>query len=33
VDPRQCGLASEKWRALSVMEEVSNGRTQKAVHT
>ena len=27
------GLASEKWRALSVKEEVSDGRTQEAVHT
>ncbi|MBX9930541.1 MAG: hypothetical protein K2Y56_03215, partial [Methylobacterium sp.] len=27
----QCGLASQKWRALSVKEEVSDGRTQEAV--
>ena len=27
------GLASEKWRALSVREEASDGRTQEAVHT
>ena len=32
-DLQASGLASEKWRALSVMEEVSNGRTQEAVHT
>ena len=33
LDGRLAGLASEKWRVLSVMEEVSNGRTQEAVHT
>lgn len=27
-----CGLASQKWRAFSVKEEVSDGRTQEAVY-
>ena len=29
---REHGLASEKWRVLSVKEEVSDGRIQEAVY-
>jgi CIC family chloride channel protein len=32
-DLLQSGLASEKWRALSMKEEASDGRTQEAVYT